>query len=219
MRLIVLCLVLAIASPVSAETFDIAGRTVAIELPTGFCPLDRDHPMDREIFAVTEDVNTTARYLFHAAPCQSLEDWHEGRALAVDRYMNAVTPLFEGEPKGLGGMTRSRFLWEMKQTLPTLDLDEVQAEVDEMYSGKDIAVGGIQMLGVIAEDENALYVALASTVETAQGENVVATLWATTALNSAIVFVYLTTDMAPGIHETLAAELAPYMAELVRQNP
>lgn len=210
---------LAVASPAAAETFDLAGRVVTIELPAGYCALNRAHPMDREIFAVTEDVNLAAQYLFHAVPCENLEAWHEGRSSGLDRYMNAVTPLLDGAPQTIGSLTRSRFLWQMKQSLPTLDLDEIQTEIDRMYDETAMSIGGIQLLGVVAEDDNALYVALAATVESDVGETVAASLWATTALNSVIVFVYLTSDMSPGIHETLADEIAPYMAELVRLNP
>ena len=213
------CFLLALASPAAAETLELSGRAVTIELPAGYCALDRAHPMDREIFAVTEDVNLTAQYLFHAVSCENLEAWHEGRSSGLDRYMNAVTPLLDGAPQTIGGLTRSRFLWQMKQSLPALDLEEIQTDIDRMYDETDMSIGGIQLLGVVAEDENALYVALAATVETDVGETVAASLWATTALNSVIVFVYLTSDMSPGIHETLADEIAPYMAELVRLNP
>ena len=101
------CFLLALASPAAAETLELSGRAVTIELPAGYCALDRAHPMDREIFAVTEDVNLTAQYLFHAVPCENLEAWHEGRSSGLDRYMNAVTPLLDGAPQTIGGLTHT----------------------------------------------------------------------------------------------------------------
>lgn len=220
MRWVALCLMVTVATPAASETFDIGGRTVTLELPAEYCPLDRSHPMDQTIFAYTEDVNTEARYLIHAAPCWNLEAWHDGRAQALGRYLSVVTPLVDGKPQTLDGLTRSRFLREVKQTLPATDIDEIEADLKRMYEGKaDITVGDLQMLGVIEEDENALYIALVATAVSVEGEIVAPTVWAVTSLNSAIVFVYLTSDMAPGIHAQLAGELAPYIAELVRLNP
>ena len=116
-------------------------------------------------------------------------------------------------------MTRSEFLHEMKRALPQTDLTSVQAEMERMYEDQAIAPTGLQVLGVIGEDQNAFYVALAATFETDLGDGVGATVWAITLLNSVPVFVYLADEMAPGVHEQLAAELAPYIAELVRRNP
>ena len=133
--------------------------------------------------------------------------------------MNAVTPLFDGAASSTGSMTRSEFLQEMKLALPQADLANVQAELERIYEGEAIAPKGLVVLGVVGEDRNALYVALAATFETDLGDGARATVWAITLLNSIPVYVYLTDDLVTGVHKDLMAELAPYMAELVRRNP
>lgn len=219
MRWIALCLMFAAASPAAAETFELAGHAVTIEPPAGFCRLDRDHPVDQYIFSVTEDVDSNGSYLLQAAPCDSLDDWRNGFSPSLHRYMNAVTPLFDGAASSAGNMARSEFLSEMKRALPQADLAKVQAELERIYEGEAIAPTGLAVLGVVGEDRNALYVALAATFENDLGAGARATVWAITLLNSIPVYVYLTDDLTSGVHDELAAELAPYMAELVRLNP
>lgn len=219
MRCFAFCLALAVALPAAAETFDLADHAVTIEPPAGYCLLDRDHPIDQYIFNVTEDVDTNGRYLLQAAPCESLDEWRNGFTPSLHRYMNAVTPLFDGAVKPTGTMSRREFLREMKLSLPQTDLANVQAELERVYEDQAIAPTGLAVLGIVGEDRNALYVALAATFESDLGKGSRATVWAITLLNSVPVLVYLTDDMVPGVHNALTAELAPYMAELVRLNP
>jgi hypothetical protein len=220
MRLVALLFLIFGCSPVAlAEDYELAGKPVAIDVPGGFCALDRAQAMDRQLFAATEDVNTTAKYLLHAGPCDSLSEWRAGKSPYLPLYLSAVTPLFDGEIRSIGSLSRRDFLAGMKRALPAMNMADIQESVNEMYQGSDLAIEESALLGVVAEDENALYVALVGTVDSPNGEVTSAIIWATTVLNSIPVFVYLTDALTPGVYEALTRRLQPYLAELVRRNP
>jgi hypothetical protein len=153
----------AINAEASAETLTLAGRTVSLEPPAGYCALDPARPNEAELIAFNEKMQQPRNHvLMQLADCDELADFRNGKRDKFIRYGQYFTPVSDGTVKALAGYTRASFLAEGAKELPKLDsaalVDEVAAKLREGAGG---AVAGAKFLGVLNEDDAGLYLGIA----------------------------------------------------------
>jgi len=214
-------LLAATVSTVRANEVEIAGETVYLPPPDGFCLMDRSNAMDATIIDRVEHAQVgQSQILLHYADCDELEDWHAGKIITYMHYGNIASPYIDGRVRTIRGATRAEVLAKLKEAMPAFDepaLADALAAMDERIS--DVAIQRAQFLGLVGDDENAIYSAMVTTLESEGQQLTMAGVWGSTFLRSIVINVYRYQPMAPGAIEELLTELRPYLAELVRRNP
>lgn len=219
MRFLVLTLAtfLSLVSMGRAEEIRVAGKTLSIVPPEGYCALDRDNPADAFVMDAVEKAQAGhGLVLMHFVLCTELDDWHAGRAPGYSHYGNASVQLQDGTPHTFR-VSLPDFIAEMQKHMPTIDTAEIEQEINGKV--EDVELSGSQVLGVIDKDSNALYLALVSTIEAGGQRTLLAGVTSFTLLGSFIANTNLTAPAEPGAHDRLLAIQKAYLAELVRQNP
>jgi hypothetical protein len=207
---------LALATTASADDISVGGRTLSIMPPEGYCALDRSNPADARVMDTVEKAQAGRnQVLMHFVPCTELEDWHAGRIAVYSVYGNVAVQLNNGTPTATR-MSRTDFIDGMQAHMPTLDMKDIESEVNSKIEGMQLS--GSQMLGVIDKDSNALYVALAMEVS-ANGENLAKSAVTTfTLLGPFVANTNMATAAMPGAYDRLLAIQKTYLANLVQQN-
>ena len=148
----------------SAETFTLAGKTVVLEPPQGYCALDAARPQEAELIAFNEKMQQPRNHvIMQLADCDELAEFRAGKRQNFDKYGQYFTPVSEGGGvKRVTGYARADFLADAAKELPKLDsnglVDEVTKKLHE-NAGAD--VGGVKFLGVLKQDDAGVYMGIA----------------------------------------------------------
>lgn len=223
-RLAALGLVLAgslSALPAGAETVDLYGRQVELFLPEGYCLLDSAQPNEQALIDYMTQLNQGSSHLIaYFAPCNELTAFRVGAQDSMTEYGLLFAPLVNGafQPAAQG---RAATLAELAAAIPQVDeamLREIEQQSQASQSG--LQLSGMQFLGLLAQDENALYAGLLMNVGDGQSSIAVAGVVAMTVLAD----VTLTANLYRPYRSNadivaLASELTPYMAGLTAANP
>ena len=147
----------------SAETLTLAGRTVVLEPPQGYCALDAARPQEAELIAFNERMQQPRNHvIMQLADCDELAEFRAGKRQNFGKYGQYFTPVSNGAVKLVTSYARADFLADAAKELPKLDsgalVDEVTKKVRE-NAGAD--VGGVKFLGVLKEDDAGVYMGIA----------------------------------------------------------
>ncbi|MGH7123773.1 MAG: hypothetical protein ACREFI_05330, partial [Stellaceae bacterium] len=151
------------ASIASAGTLTLAGKTVVLEPPAGYCALDPARPQEAELIAFNEKMQQPRNHvIMQLADCDELAEFRAGKRQNFDRYGQYFTPVSDGAVKLVTGSARADFLADAARELPKLDsgalVDEVTKKVRE---GAGAEVGGVKFLGVLKQDDAGVYMGIA----------------------------------------------------------
>jgi hypothetical protein len=151
-----LALLLAAGGPALAGSYRVAERSLVIEAPQSYCPIDRKLPAEAELFRFMEDINAGLnRVLVVFVDCAELQRWRDGKAAFLERYGNVLTPIQEtAYPR----MARGAFLGELRKIMDSAlprGIEAGQARLEAAMP--ELRVGQTESLGIIDADEVALY--------------------------------------------------------------
>lgn len=147
----------------SAETLTLAGKTVVLEPPQGYCALDAARPQEAELIAFNEKMQQPRNHvIMQLADCEELAEFRAGKRQNFDKYGQYFTPISDGAVKLVTGYARADFLADAAKELPKLDsgalVDEVTKKARE-NAGADVA--GVKFLGVLKQDDAGVYMGIA----------------------------------------------------------
>ena len=225
MRRLTLALLLAAAplgiTPVAAEQVDIFGRPLELFLPDGYCLLDAAQPNEKMLLDITTANNQGSNHLVaYFVPCNDLAAYRAGAITSMTEYGILFVPLvggsFQPTPEG-----RAATLQQVAASLPGIDaavLAEVERQAQSSQGG--VKIDGVQFLGVLGQDDSALYAGLLLDVSDGQQTLAAAAVIGMTVLRD----VTLTANLYRPYRSNadivaLTSELQPYMAALVAANP
>jgi len=190
---IALSVLLAGVSPSIAETFRLDGVSMNLELPKGYCALQRSQPAEKLFLDQQDRMQKGTNSVIQVAVLCSRQQAFRDRKLVYERAMWLMnTP--DGKPAILPeGMTRAGFIAEMAKTLPTLDINKINADTDK--SGKKEGVKlQINSSGTIDQNDDALYEGLVVRAERGSLASDVAVVTAVTTIAGHIVTLNLYAD-------------------------
>jgi hypothetical protein len=138
----------------SAETFKLAGRTVVLEPPKGFCALDPKRPKEAQIVALNEQMQQPRNHvILQLADCDELAGFRTGERQNFERYGQYFTPVSSDAVRLASGQTRASYLAAAAQELPKLDSHMLVDELTKKFTATGSEVAGARFLGVLDQDE------------------------------------------------------------------
>lgn len=201
-----------------AEDFSIGGRNVTIKVPGTYCTLNRDNPIENEMFKVMERVQDGLnRVLLVFYDCAELRAMHRGEHSTFGRYGQVLTPVRE---QAYPGISREVFFAELRKVFDrafATGAERGRANVER--SLPDMRIGEARSLGILDTGPRALY---AGMLEKIAFEGEVATV-------AAVVSVTLLKDVPISVNlyrtyqdetsfDLLMEEQRSYMERLSRLN-
>jgi hypothetical protein len=175
---LLLCAALALAAaPAEAGTLMVDGTSFAVELPSDYCALNLELPAEAHLFdeAAVRVAERGLRLVAGFNRCS------EGALLALQDERDSppdgmISVLLDrdGTVARLE-FTRTYFLHRIKQRQTMVDWDAAQPDLDAMVSGAPSGEGPrLVRLGVIGQDDDAVYVGTAVRSEGKSYANLVA---------------------------------------------
>ena len=215
-----LALVLSLAGTPSlhAETFTVAGRSLSVDLPAGYCALDRSDPVENQMFDVMERIQAgTNRVLLVFYDCEELASMRLGETDTFDRYGQVLTP--SGE-QAYPGIDRHIYFGELRKVFDqafAIGAQKGQENVARVLP--EMEIGEARSLGIVYEDDAALYAGMAEKISFGGGEFTVAAIIAMTMIKDVPISVNLYRPYAgDDSFGQLLMEQQPYLRSLVGQN-
>jgi hypothetical protein len=160
------------AAPAAAGTVSIDDTRFRYALPAGYCALDLDHPAQAQIFRQTADKVAEQ----HLKLVVGFNDCTELAALGAKAPRNAAPDGMISVLAGSGGsvarlgMSRRTFLGKIRERHDDVSWPRAEAELAELKAG----AGKVVRLGILAQDERAIYVGTALSSAGALYANLVA---------------------------------------------
>jgi hypothetical protein len=215
-----------------AAELSLGTETASFAPGAGYCALDaQQYEYDRLMLDWQRQVQAGSNELVQIFQnCTGLEGFRQGRQAATfGRYSIVLMPLTNGQPTRVPGMTREGLLAELVKVFNKgieLDTKSVEQRLNESLDaviGSDqvnIGIDGVQQLGLLGQDSNALYQGMILTA-TANGEKTVtAGIVAMTMVKGYIVSYNVYDDYVDeATFTSLLADAKEAMRYLVENNP
>ncbi len=213
-------MLLAFASPLAAEEVAAGGKTLSLQPPAGSCVYDRGDAFDAAAMQRAEVAQAGKnRIVLQFGRCDEFPQWRTG-TIAFSEFGRIMLPLnYPGAPQPLP-LSRQKYLDIMAPKVPMLDSADVK-RIEDQPSGKisDAQTLGPQLLGLLDQDHNALYVGFLGVLEVGGKKYPLAGVGAVTMLGSIPASVNLYRPMGKGAFDKLIDAQKAYVAELIRKNP
>lgn len=143
---------IAAAAPVSVE-----GRTFEFPGGLGYCDLDASQPGEKYLIDQQTQIQAGQNIIIgYQGACNELIALRVGANQYLQEYMIAMVPMQNGAFTPMTG-DRASFLQQMAASLPAVDpavVEQLKAE------GAGVKVSGAQLIGVLGQDDNAIYYGL-----------------------------------------------------------
>lgn len=218
--IVALAMLLAFAGPLAAEDVTAGGKTLSLQPPAGFCVYDRSNAFDAAAMQRAEDAQAGKnRIVLQFGRCDEFAQWRSG-AIPFGEFGRIMLPLnYPGAPQPLP-LSRQKYLDIMAPKVPKLDPADLK-RIEDQPSSKisDAQASGPQLLGLLDQDHNALYVGFLGVLEVGGKKYPLAGVGAVTMLGSIPASVNLYRPMEKGAFDKLIAAQKAYVAELIRKNP
>ncbi len=143
----------------SAGSVEILGRSIEISPPAGYCQIG-GNPKDMEILNHAKEVlNAQNRLLMLFANCDELSNYRKNSSKSIDNYGWILATTQRGELREFKNENRRSFIEKMR----TLDFSQAFHDASEKHKEQ---FEGVKMptSGVLASDNNAVYVGALSTM-------------------------------------------------------
>lgn len=201
----------------------IGGRSAQVELPNGYCAMSELKPSDARLIGFLRTANkgtNTVRLTF--ADCSQLQLWRTGELETLDDYGYISTPdKLENTPVN---MKLPAFVELMSKSLNGAGMKDFERGVEE---GTDrakeqlpqIEFNELQNLGIIFEDNRAVYLGIIQKLRTEGGaEKVVLGSAANTMLNNRVAHIYLYTTFSDDALATLLGNARTLVDRTIAAN-
>ena len=204
-----------------ADTFSVPGRTVAYQIPTGYCSLG-DSPEERKLIKASTDASgERPEFTRWAAPCKDREDFRRGKTQAFAHWIQIKVTSIKGEFKLLP-LPREEFLAGLAKAQPTLDAAELNRKVRGSLQGTSIRMANLT-LDYVGRDNNAVYTVLRTTMQSPQGTRLLRGLCATTLINYVPITIWAYESSSDGTidvgkRDRLLSALEAVLQSLVASN-
>ena len=213
-----------VVGPSWADAISVAGRTLNLQPPSGYCQADKNHAERPIIEGLEKGAGKGSRVLMVFAQCDELKDLRSGKIKYLRRYGQYVAPAgADGtvKPQPVGAL-RGEFVDAMANNIrrgaPGAGSPQDAAKKPRQYP--ELKPGEMQSLGLLANDGNAAYIGLIQGFKAPSGDVLkLASVGAITLLdgiqiNADLFEAYTTT---PNIDGLLAQQKAGISA-LVAKN-
>jgi hypothetical protein len=147
------------AAPAAAGTVVVDGTRFRYAVPEGYCSLDLDHPGQAQIFeqTATKLAEQNLKLVVGFNTCAELASLgpKAPKNVAPDGMISVLAKA--GDSVARLGLSRAEFLDRIRQQHDDVSWGRAEAEITELKAG----VGTVVRLGIVAEDERAIYVGTA----------------------------------------------------------
>jgi hypothetical protein len=179
-----------------AKEVNVGTATLVLPAPPGYCELDPTRTAEARAVSVTERMLSTNRLLAFSADCEQLAEYRTTKgATPLDNIAQYQT-LVSWENRQLPAAPEAvikRVCEQMRSQGEKVVLDstpEIKARAEEVL--KNVKVNDLQLVGVVAEEPLACYVALLKKFSAEFGtEKTSAVLMAATIVNSKLIYCYV----------------------------
>ena len=141
-----------------AEQLVLAGQSVVVEAPAGYCALDRNRPEEAARIEAQEKGQAGLNRLVLAfVDCADLAKSRETGTYDYSKYGMTLVPLQSGEVSKAMGLSRREYVQAVAKQLPAFDAAAAIENARKRLNDAGASVNGVRMLGVLAQDDTALY--------------------------------------------------------------
>ena len=210
---------LVISSAARAELFSIDGVSIDLRAPSVFCFLSRTNRVDRIYIEQQDEIQAGLNLVVAiAVPCADLENIRSGGEMTQWVLWLLVAP--KGHVTMMpDGYTRTEALNELAKLIPLLDTQDIADAVKKKSKSAGIDMD-LKRVGVIDQDDNALYIGLLADYAT-EGDNPVPTAGVsgyTMIKRRLYSVIYYKIFEGRHTFDFLLSQVKPMMAEMVRVN-
>jgi len=201
-----------------AKQLWIAGQTLFVSPPEGYCRLDPSRDDDGGLILMQERMAEGANHILeNFALCTELEDWHAHRINNLRHFGNVMASLENGSAYTLN-LSRQGYLDEMAKQVPAVDYEDATSVINQRIEAAQMS--DTRFLGVLHQDEHAIYAGLLIAIETEGQKLPQAEILAVTLLGKVPVSINIQGPAdEEGVLDKLLALQEAYAAELVQLNP
>jgi len=218
--IVALAMLLAFAGPLAAEDVAVGGKTLSLQPPAGFCVYDPGNAFDAAAMQRAEDAQAGKnRIVLQFGRCDEFAQWRSG-AVPFSEFGRIMLPLnYPGAPQPLP-LSRQKYLDIMAPKVAKLDPADVE-RIEDQASRKttETQASSPQLLGLLDQDHDALYVGFLGVIEVGGKKYSLAGVGAVTMLGSVPASVNLYRPMGKGAFDKLIAAQKAYVAALIHSNP
>jgi len=141
-----------------AERMVFAEQPIEVTAPSGYCALDRSKATEATIldtFGKTQGDTNKIALIF--VDCKALETSRQSGNYDLSRYGMILVPTPRGTVPKYAAGTRSDYIDEMSKQFPDFDATRAVEQAKARLNTAGVTVNGLQMLGVLAKDDTAIY--------------------------------------------------------------
>jgi hypothetical protein len=213
----------AIATDATA-TYDIGGKPIKLGVLPGFCALEPAHPVDQQLIAQVNRVLAGQNELVtQAVACQQLQELRKGERVWLNDF-SQVQVLGSLKTRDLTGQEAAAvkgICSTLRASGDKLAADanpDIRQRLETVLNG--VKVGDINVLGIIAEDPEACYMAAVQSATDASGKiRNLLSINATTIVGGRLIYIYRFAEPAEKQSiETLLADLRTFVANQIKAN-
>ena len=188
-----LALLMASLSPGIAETFQLDSVSMKLELPKGYCANSRSQPVEKLYYDLQDRMQSGLnKVILIAVPCSKQQAFRNRQPVSERAMWLLNSP--DGKPTRLPeGMTRAGFIAEMAKTMPTLDINSINADTEKAAKKEGVGLK-INSSGTIDQNDDALYEELVVRAERGSRASDVAVVTAVMTIAGRIVTLNLYGD-------------------------
>ena len=208
---------LSLVSVGHAEQFQVAGKTLSLTPPEGYCLLDRSRKEDDGLTALLERSQAGVnQVLLNFALCTELEDWHAGKIPNLRHFGNVMVPVENGSTYALS-VPRQSYVAALAGQVASVDFAAITQEVN-----RKLEIGQVtdnQFLGALHQDDSAIYIGILTTLDSGGQKLPQAGIAALTLLNSVPASLNMQWPAEEDVLKGLLAAQQKYASALIQANP
>ena len=146
-----------------AEQVVLAGQTVEVAPPSGYCALDRGRTSEAAILDTLEKAQGgTNRIVIVFVDCKALDTSRQSGKYDLSRYGMILTPTPNGDQSKYSEGTRQDYVAELGKQFPDFDPASAVEAAKTRLKAAGMSVGSVRMLGLLAKDETAIYLGVSA---------------------------------------------------------
>lgn len=209
------------AGPAAAKDYVVGDRSLSLTPPSGYCPLSGTNPDEADLLDGLRKANAAQNDMLMAfADCAELTERREGSRKAFSRHGHYLLPLSGGQVRPMAGTDRGKILGDVEEMVPKLDRAALKDAVDTALTNAAGRPLARVKQGVVARDENAVYIGNVGVFEVDGVETAVAGITGLTVANSLLVSTNLYRPFVDDTSfDTLVTEQRAIARQIVLANP
>lgn len=203
-----------------AEEFAVAGRSLVLSPPPGYCALSGDKPEEAELIERLRKGNAGRNEVLLAfAHCGERDRWRRGGDRDLLHHGHFLVGLSNGKAEPLATTSREAFIAQLERAVPKLDRSALKDAVNKAIAETDPGLLSRFQQGIAGKDDNGLYVGSLGVFEADGRETRVAGMTLITLIQGVVLSANLYQPFeTEASFDSLLAEMRPMAAALVAAN-